>query len=142
YRWVCGAVGSRRAHLAKLAHDIPRLIARGHWKTALCDIVDHWIDVPDLRPDATRTLIAGTDSAPPEETRIPFTSDDFDSEDERIAVCEPWRVTDEQGRIFDHWLNNTTVYGSGGRVRATVEGITLGRRTRTSRTREVSLAHE
>ncbi len=131
YRWVCGEVGSRRARLRKLAYDVPRLLRRGHWPTALTDIVDHWIDVPDLRPDATRTLLAGTDTPPPEEKRIPFTSSDFDSEDERIAVCEPWRVTDERGHVFEHWLGNTTVFGPGGRVRATVEGIARARPPRT-----------
>jgi hypothetical protein len=117
YRWLCAAVGSRRARLNKLASDIPRLLRRGHWPTVAADIVDHWLDVPEFIPDAGRSLIAGTDTPPPEADQVPFSSDDFVSEAERAEICGPWQVTDESGHVLPQWLEGQQVYRSRGKVR-------------------------
>lgn len=123
YRWVCDTVNSRRARLRKLMHDVPKLLRGGHFASVAADIFDHWIDVPDFRPDASRTLLAGTDSPPPEQERIPFETSDFADDEERARICDPWRVTDDIGAVLPEWLDNTTVFGSGGRVRARVDRI-------------------
>lgn len=126
YRWLCAEVGSPRARLRKLAHDLPRFLAGGHIVTALADIVDHWLDVPDFRPDADRSLLAGTDREPPEQQRVPFERSDFRSEDERRRICDPWRVTDETGRVLPQWLDSQVVFGAGGRVRPSAQAILAG----------------
>ncbi len=126
YRWLCDAVGSRRARFRKLAHDVPQLLRRGHVLAAATDFFDHWLDVPDFRPDASRSLLAGTDTAPPEDARIPFERSDFASEGERERICAPWRVTDATGAVLPQWLGNSPVFGAGGKVRARVSAITAG----------------
>ena len=123
YRWLCAAVGSRKARFNKLRHDLPKLLAGGNIAAACTDFFDHWLDVPDFRPDADRTLLAGTDTPPPEDLRIPFDASDFADEQERARICEPWRVTDEKGLALPAWLGNSPVFGGGGKVRATVDNI-------------------
>lgn len=123
YRWLCSEVGSRRARLRKLAHDLPRLIASGRFGTAAADIFDHWIDVPDIRPDTDRTLLAGTDRVPPEESRIPFERSDFESDEERALICDPWRVTGADGRVLEPWFGSVPVFGAGGKVRVRAADI-------------------
>jgi hypothetical protein len=123
YRWLCSEVGSRGARMRKLAHDLPSLLLHGRFGTAASDIFDHWIDVPDFRPDADRTLLAGTDRTPPEEGRVPFEASDFESDEERALICDPWRVTDDNGRVLEPWLGSQPVFGAGGRVRASAAEI-------------------
>jgi hypothetical protein len=123
YRALCNELCTRKARFRKLAHDLPRLLARGHVPTAIADFIDHWLDVPDYRPDADRSLVAGTDREPPEQHRIPFESSDFESEAERKFICEPWRVTDAHGRVFPQWLDSRPVFGAGGKVRAVAARI-------------------
>lgn len=126
YRWLCNAVCSRGARFRKLAHDLPRFLARGHVPTAMADFIDHWLDVPDYRPDADRTLLAGSDREPPEQHRVPFESSDFASEEERRRICDPWQVTDGNGRVLPQWLEQRTVFGAGGKVRASAAAILAG----------------
>jgi len=123
YRFLCGEVCSPRARLRKLAHDLPRLLSRGHLPTALTDFFDHWLDVPDYRPDADRSVVAGTDREPPEQHRIPFEPSDFRSDEERRLICDPWPVTDAEGHVLPQWLDNDVVFGAGGTVRAKAAAI-------------------
>ena len=63
-----------------------------------------------------RTYMAGTDVPPPEAASVPLTADDFESEEERRAIMEPWRVTDSVGRVLPEWLGSTRVFEPKGRV--------------------------
>jgi hypothetical protein len=60
--------------------------------------------------------LAGTDVAPPEATSVPLTDDDFDSEEERRLITEPWKVTDSRGRVLPGWLHSTKVFEAKGRI--------------------------
>ena len=114
YRWLLGEVFTTRAQLAKFADDMPRLLAGRWWFTALCDLVNN-LD-PGDRPQAHRTYLAGSDTPPPEASRVPFTAADFESEDERRLIVEPMRVTDETGRVLPEWLRSTPLYDAKGRI--------------------------
>jgi hypothetical protein len=84
------------------------LLARGHWLPALIDAID-MITMPAGTADFPgRTYIAGTE-VPPSES-VPLTSADFDSEAERAAVLEPWRVTDDAGALLPAWRHSRPVF--------------------------------
>jgi hypothetical protein len=65
-----------------------------------------------MRVDASdfsgRTYIAGTDAPPPES--VPLTDADFDSAEQRRALLEPWRVTDESGALLPEWRSSRVVF--------------------------------
>jgi hypothetical protein len=63
-----------------------------------------------------RTLLAGTDRAPPE--TVPLNDADFSTEAERDAVMRPWAVTDAAGSVLPHWLGAQPVYAAKGRLAA------------------------
>ena len=96
-----------RNRMAKLADDLPRFVRRRLWFPGLVDIADALSNSP--RPALQRTLVAGSDTPPPE--RVPFASNDFATEAERRAILEPWRVTDEEGRVLDYWLEAQPIFG-------------------------------
>jgi hypothetical protein len=100
YRRTLRDVYSTRNRLSKLADDLPRLLRRGQWFPALVDACDMLAINP--HPLDSRTLLAGSDLAPPES--VPLSDRDFVSEDERRSILEPWRVTDEAGNVLDSWL--------------------------------------
>jgi radical SAM superfamily enzyme YgiQ (UPF0313 family) len=108
YREVTREVFSAGRRLAKLARDVPTFLAHGYWLPALIDIGDMaafqagTYDAPD------RTYIAGTDLPPPES--VPLTAADFESEAERRALLEPWRVTDERGALLPEWRSSRLVF--------------------------------
>jgi hypothetical protein len=108
YRELLRRVYCGRNRLRKLADDLPRFLKRGLWFPALLDTVD--VLATDPEPSADRTLLAGSDAAPPES--VPFAADDFDSEAERHRICDPWRVTDGEGRVLDAWLGARPIYGT------------------------------
>lgn len=89
------------ARLAKLSHDLPRLARRGRWFAAAVDVVDMLTMQGGGAPAAGRTLIAGTDIAPPE--RVPLTDADFGSESERDDLMNPVRVADDRGFALPDW---------------------------------------
>jgi hypothetical protein len=62
----------------------------------------------DPLPDAARSLVAGSDTPPPE--AVPFDDRDFESEAERARVVEPWRVTDDKGTVLPQWLTARAVF--------------------------------
>ena len=60
----------------------------------------------------------GTDVPFPGGAGVPLTDDDFDSEEERRAILEPWRVTDPQGRVLPAWQRSVKVFEGKGRISA------------------------
>ncbi len=108
YRVAEREVFALRRRLRKLAHDLPRLLRRGHWLPALIDAGDLFTMQSARPPLASRTFIAGTD-APPSET-VPFTPSDFESEEERRGVLAPWRVTDSDGSVLPAWRHARAVF--------------------------------
>ncbi|MET0218296.1 MAG: radical SAM protein [Burkholderiales bacterium] len=108
YREAVRDVFSARNRLRKLADDLPRLLRHGYWLPAATDLVD-MVTMQAADVDAPgRTYLAGSDAAPPE--RVPFTDADFDSEEQRHAILEPWRVTDSEGYALDFWLRGEAVF--------------------------------
>jgi hypothetical protein len=108
YRKLLRTIYAPRNRLRKLWHDIPRLLRGGGHFAALLDIIDQYHE--GYRPDAGRTYIAGTDRAPPEASAVPLTPADFDDAEHYRTIMEPWRVTDETGRVLPIWLNSRQVY--------------------------------
>jgi hypothetical protein len=98
------------ARLRKLWADVPSLLSGGYWDTAMVDILQNaGLFFRRQRPD--RTYIPGTDVIPPELTSVPLSDDDFDSDAQRRAIMEPWRVTDARGRVLPQWRESQRVYG-------------------------------
>ena len=95
---------SRRAR--KLADDLSHFLPRGFWFPALLDTIDTL--AVDPVPDPGRSLLAGSDTPPPE--TVPLDERDFESEAERARVVEPWRVTDEKGAVLPQWLTARAVF--------------------------------
>lgn len=106
YRRTHSALYKPQRRLAKLADDLPRLLRAGSITGALIDTLDQWQSATPLAP--LRTLIAGTEPAPPE--RVPLTDADFTSELARAAIMTPWAVTDVRGCALSQWLGATPAY--------------------------------
>ncbi len=119
YRWVLDATFTPWAKLRKLADDLPRLLAGGHWESVIVDLL-HQFSVVNRAPHPDRTYLPGTDVAPPEATSVPLTDADFNSEAERRAIMEPWAVTDAAGRVLPNWRRSTRVFAAQGRI---AEGV-------------------
>ena len=114
YRRCHLAVYSRRARLAKLLDDFPRL-ARGGWLVPIAfDLYELMSEEPEPVPG--RTFIAGTDIAPPETQCVPFSDADFAGEEERDQILLPWAVADRDGRALPHWLVSHQLYQPRGRI--------------------------
>ena len=90
------------------------MLRRGYLVPALADVRDNIFHTQTPHPD--RTYVTGTDVPLPEITRVPLTDRDFDSEDERRAIMEPWRVTDEDGRVLPAWRRSVKVFEGKGRI--------------------------
>jgi len=106
YRRLVGEVYAPSRRLRKLADDLSFFLPRGRWLPALLDSVDTL--AVDPVPDAARSLVAGSDTPPPE--TVPLDDRDFESEAERARVVEPWRVTDQRGAVLPQWLTARTVF--------------------------------
>ena len=87
---------------------MPRFLAGGHWLPALIDTVDMATMPAGATDFPGRTYVAGTEFPPPE--TVPLTSADFDSEAQRAAVLEPWRVTDGAGALLPAWRHSRPVF--------------------------------
>jgi hypothetical protein len=92
--------------LAKLYDDLSRLLRRGSWTAAVLDVGDMWATRFDPVPG--RTFMAGTDTLPPE--TVPFAPEDFHSEAQRIEICSPTLVTDENGHVLPGWRRHQKVF--------------------------------
>ena len=106
--------------LHKFADDMHVFIPGGFLPTSLAATVQLFTRAKHSDPE--RTYIASTDIEPPEARTVPFTDDDFDSEEERQIILEPWRVTDADGHILPFWRQPTKVY----RERGDISESTLG----------------
>src|SRR5947209_527321 len=114
YKWLIETVYSKRARFLKLADDLPRFLSHGYGWTTLLDLV---VQCPArFRVDPRRTYVAGTDTAPPEASSIPFETEDFEFEEERRLILEPWRVTDCEGHVLNEWKHSLRVFESRGRI--------------------------
>ena len=106
YRRLVDTVYAPRTQLAKLAHDVPRLLKGGWVLPAVADVMNRfWVRQPN---PAWRTYLPGRDPAPPE--RVPLAESDFRSDEERAAVLDPWRVTDTHGRVLPVWLTGQSAF--------------------------------
>ena len=106
YRALVKRVYSWPHRLRKLADDLPYFLPGGYWLPALFDTIDTLAVDPEPHP--ARSLIAGSDTPPPES--VPFCASDFDSEDEYHGIMEPWRVTDENGAALGQWLTARPIF--------------------------------
>jgi hypothetical protein len=106
YRALVGRVYSWPHRLRKLADDFSYFLPGGYWFPALLDSIDTL--AVDPVPDPARSLIAGSDTPPPES--VPFCTSDFDSEDEYHRITAPWRVTDEDGTALGQWLTARPIF--------------------------------
>ncbi len=115
YKWLLTSIYSRTSILGKYAHDLQRFLCGGHLDTAIIGAGQRrgW-----RGPDPDRTYVAGTDTPPPEATSVPFSDDDFDSENEHRLILDPCRVTDASGRVLPEWLHSTRVFAPKGRISA------------------------
>lgn len=119
YKAVLDATFKTTAKFRKLADDLPRFIRRGYWESIIMDLIQQF-SVVYRRPHPDRTYLPVTDVVPPEMISVPLTEADFDSEEERNAVMEPWQVTDSEGRVLPQWLQSTKVYQSKGQLSPSV----------------------
>ena len=106
YRALVRQVYSPGRRLRKLADDYSYFLPRGFWFPALLDTIDTL--AVNATPDPGRSLIAGTDTAPPE--MVPLDVSDFRSEEEQAQIMGPWRVTDERGIVLPQWLTARAVF--------------------------------
>jgi hypothetical protein len=106
YRALVKRVYSAPRRLRKLADDLSHFLPRGYWFPALLDTIDTL--AVDPVPDTGRSLVAGSDTPPPE--AVPFGIPDFDSEHEYHRIMEPWRVIDASGAALPQWLTARPVF--------------------------------
>jgi hypothetical protein len=121
YKWLLERLFTAGTRLRRFAHTFPGYVADGWWATLLFDLAN--TIACDERADASRTYLAGTDTPPPESSNVLFTNDDFRSAEERRAIVEPWRVTDETGRVLPLWVRSTRLFAEHGRMAPDVEEI-------------------
>lgn len=114
YRDLSARVFSPRRRLRKLLFDLPRLALSGGPISLLYDAVE--LASESARPHPQRTYIAGTEPPPPELAQVPFGDDDFESEEQRSAILDPWHVTDAGGRVLPAWLAGQAVWGKRGHI--------------------------
>lgn len=110
-----------RARLARLGQDLPDFLRGGYFFPALADVRDNLFH--DQKPHPDRTYIAGTDVPFPEATSVPLTDADFASEEERQAILEPWRLTDERGEVLPAWRQSIKVFEGKGRISAAAQQL-------------------
>lgn len=85
----------------KVAHDVPSLLRSGCVFSSLATLYESFFDWQPL-PEH-RTFITGMEDGYPESQRVPLTDSDFDSDSQRAAVMEPWRVSGADGEILPMW---------------------------------------
>ncbi len=120
YRYVLDSTYNTRIKLHKYADDMRLFFPRGFLISSIAATTQLFTRPKHSDPD--RTYISDTDIEPPEATTVPLTDNDFDSEEERKIILEPWRVADENGHVLPIWRQSTRVYGDKG----TISEYTLG----------------
>jgi radical SAM superfamily enzyme YgiQ (UPF0313 family) len=106
YRRAHARVYAALARARKLADDLARFLPRGHLAPAIADLAQVVAFSPALGHD--RTLIAGTDTPPPE--TVPLADADFADEAQRDAIMRPWAVTDGAGSVLPEWFGSHSVH--------------------------------
>ena len=96
------SVYSFRRACRKILHDVPPLVRRGFIFSPLASLYESLFDLPPLTAD--RTFVTGSEKPYPESQQVPLCDADFDSESQRAAVMEPWRVSDSHGTILPMWI--------------------------------------
>jgi hypothetical protein len=86
----------------KILHDVPPLARRGFVFSPLASLYESLFDLPPLTAD--RTFVTGSEKPYPESQQVPLCDADFDSESQRAAVMDPWRVSDRNGTILPMWI--------------------------------------
>jgi hypothetical protein len=114
YKWLIETIYSRRNRAAKLFNDVPRLMRRGGCFATMLDLIDQYQE--SYRPDHSRTYLAGTDREPPESRGVPLGPGDFESESQHDAVMNPWKVSDDEGRVLPMWLGARRAHEPGRRA--------------------------
>jgi hypothetical protein len=109
YKWLLRETYSRMARVRKLWTDLPSLLARGYWDTSIVEIVQN-TGTFYREPHPDRTYLPGTDVPPPEMLTVPLADADFDSDEERQAIMNPWMVTDASGRVLPEWQTSARVH--------------------------------
>ena len=69
------------------------------------------------------SYVPESDVTPPEISNVPLVDDDFESDEQKHAIMEPWAVTDARGYVLPQWRTSQQVH-----VRTTVaahEAVTL-----------------
>lgn len=122
YKWVVDNTYTNKAKVRRLRQNLPPALKGRHWFTAVAETRRTFARYT-AHPD--RTYMAATDVPPPEATSVPLTDDDFDSEEERRAIMEPWRVTDATGRVLPAWLNTIKVFEPKGKISAEAQQLTV-----------------
>jgi hypothetical protein len=122
YKWTLSEVHSPAAKLRQLARNAPGFLGRGQYSSALVDAMLHW-GAALRKPVPGRTYIAGTDVPFPELSDVPFADSDFQSEEERRAILEPWRVTDGNGNVLSEWRHSDRLYGNKGLVNVNLAAL-------------------
>lgn len=121
YSQLLRTVFSPRRRLAKLADDSYRFLRHGFALPALVDLFSQ--KASSWNPHPQRTFIAGTDVPPPEASSVPLTDQDFESQEERDAVMEPWRVTGSDGHVLPQWRSSLRVFEAKGRIAEIARGL-------------------
>jgi hypothetical protein len=122
YKWVLDQTYRRKTKFVKFLHDQRQFLSGGWWFSSLISTIQLF---SKLRySDPGRTYMAGTDKEPPEARTVPLKDEDFESEEERQSILEPWRVTDDKGRVLPVWRKPMQVFGPKGIL--TEEALRLG----------------
>ncbi|HXX84586.1 MAG TPA: radical SAM protein [Casimicrobiaceae bacterium] len=85
----------------KVTSDVVSLLRGGSMFSPLAAAYESLFDRQPL--PAHRAFITGQEPPYPEAHSVPLTDADFDSEPQRAAVMEPWRVSDARGEILPMW---------------------------------------
>jgi radical SAM superfamily enzyme YgiQ (UPF0313 family) len=91
----------------KILHDVPPLARRGFVFSPLASLYESVFDLPPLAAD--RSFVTGSETPYPESQQVPLRDVDFDSESQRAAVMEPWRVSDSRGAVLPMWTQSQAV---------------------------------
>jgi hypothetical protein len=91
----------------KILHDVPPLARCGFIFSPLASVYESIFDLPPLA--ANRSFVTGSETPYPESQHVPLRDIDFDSESQRAAVMEPWRVSDSRGTVLPMWTQSQAV---------------------------------
>ncbi len=109
YRQTMERIYAPSRRLSKLADDVPRLLRKGSWTAAGLDLADMWDSKFDPVPG--RNFMAGHEVLPPE--TVPFATAISTPKLQRLDICSPTLVTDEEGRLLPGWRQAQKVSCSG-----------------------------